>query len=251
MRTLFLAASAMLTLLAGGPATAADMPARAPMYKAQPPVAYSWTGLYVGGHLGAGWATNEWRAVEIGGSNPFRLGTGNPSGFLGGAQIGVNYQVDAVVFGFEAEVSWASLTGETCNAVAATVQCNSKSDRFGTLAGRFGIAADRTLVYFKGGAAWTHDIHDLVLCCGVVEATVSGGKWGWMAGTGLEYVLTRNWSAKLEYDFMDFGTSRFVFDLPAVGGTGTATTEIKQRIHALKFGWNYKFDWSAPVAANY
>ena len=128
----------------------------------------------------------------------------------------------------EADVSWASYaTGETCNAVAATVQCNSKSDRFGTFAGRLGIAADRTLVYFKGGAAWTHDIHDLVLCCGVVEATVSGGKWGWTAGTGLEYALTRNWSAKLEYDFMDFGTSRFVFDVPTVGGTGTATTEIR------------------------
>ena len=127
------------------------------------------------------------------------------------------------------------VTGETCNAVAATVQCNSKSDRFGTFAGRLGIAADSTLVYFKGGAAWTHDIHDLVLCCGVVEATVSGGKWGWTAGTGLEYALTRNWSAKLEYDFMDFGTSRFVFDVPTVGGTGTAPPKSEQRVHALKF----------------
>ena len=252
MRTLLLAASAMLPLLAGVPATAADMPAKAPMYKAQPPVSYNWTGLYFGGHLGAGWNTNEWRAVDFAGFGAFRLGSGTASGFLGGAQIGVNYQVDAVVFGLEADVSWADLSGETCNhpLLASSVQCNSKSNRFGTLAGRFGIAAERALVYFKGGAAWVHDAHDLtVIGAGVVEPAVSVSKWGWTAGAGVEYALTRNWSTKLEYDFMDFGTSRFVFDVPTIGGT--VTTDVKQRIHALKFGWNYKFDWSAPVAASY
>jgi len=72
MRTLFLAASAILPLLAGGPAQAADLPAKAPMYKA--PVAYSWTGLYIGGHLGAGWNTGEWP----GSSSQAVIGSGKP-----------------------------------------------------------------------------------------------------------------------------------------------------------------------------
>ena len=68
---------------------------------------------------------------------------------------------------------------------------------------------------------------------------------------GIEYALTRNWSTKLEYDFMDFGTTHIVFDVPGLGATGTVTTDIKQHVHALKLGLNYKFDWGGPVAAGY
>jgi outer membrane immunogenic protein len=98
-----------------------------------------------------------------------------------------------------------------------------------------------------------HDTHDLTIFRGggVTEATGSSNKWGWMAGAGVEYALTRNWSAKLEYDFMDFGTSRFVFDTPFIGNTGIVTADVKQRIQVVKFGWNYKFDWGGPVVANY
>jgi outer membrane immunogenic protein len=64
--------------------------------------------------------------------------------------------------------------------------------------------------------------------------------------------LTRNWSAKLEYDFMDFGTSRFNFDLTGLAGSSGAvlTTDIKQQIQTVKFGLNYKFDWSGPISAS-
>jgi outer membrane immunogenic protein len=253
MRTLLLATTAILPLLAGLPAIAADMPAKAPAYRAPPPVAYSWTGIYFGGHLGAGWTTAEWRTLDFAGLfGAFRMGSGSASGFLGGAQIGVNYQVDVMVFGLEADASWADLSGETCSTLTGLVQCNSKADRFGTVAGRLGIAVDRALVYFKGGAAWVHDTHDLtVFNGGATEATVSSNKWGWTAGAGVEYALTRNWSAKLEYDFMDFGTSRFVFDTPIVGNTSIVTADIKQRIQVVKFGWNYKFDWGGPAVANY
>jgi outer membrane immunogenic protein len=248
MKSLLLAASAILQLLTGDPAQAADIPMKNPMYK--PPVAYSWTGTYFGGHLGAGWATDEWRATESGLSS--RLGSGAAPGFLGGVQIGVNHQVDAVVFGLEADVSWANLSGETCYAVRALASCNSQADRIGTVAGRLGIAIDRALVYSKAGAAWVHGAHGLTVASNPnVEGTVSKSKWGWTAGAGVEYALTRNWSAKLEYDFMDFGTSRFDFDFTATPGIGIVSTDVKQRIHAVKFGWNYKFDWRGAVAAGY
>jgi outer membrane immunogenic protein len=249
MRTIFLAATVILPLLAGGPAQAADVAAKAPIYRPQPPVPYSWTGIYFGGHLGAGWNTNEWRGLDFQ-NLAFRFGSGTASGFLGGAQIGVNYQVDAMVFGVEADFSWADLSGETCTTLGGLIQCNSNADRFGTVAGRFGIAVDRALIYSKGGAAWVHDTHDLTVFGGALaQSTLSSSRWDWTAGAGVEYALTRNWLAKLEYDFMDFGTSREVFDFGS--SSSTLTTDIKQRIQAVKFGWNYKFDWGGPVAASY
>jgi outer membrane immunogenic protein len=246
MRTLLLATTAILPLLAGIPANAADMPAKAPAYRAPPPVAYSWTGIYFGGHLGAGWTTKEWRTDSFSNGLAFGLGSGTASGFLGGAQIGINYQIDAMVFGIEGDFSWADLSGETCNTLGGLFHCDSKADRFGTVAGRLGIAVDRALVYFKGGAAWVHDTHSITIFGGsLFQSTVSANKRGWTAGAGVEYALTRNWSAKLEYDFMDFGTTRLDFF------DGALPNEIKQRIHAVKFGWNYKFDWGGPVVANY
>jgi len=238
MKSLLLAASATLTLLPGAPTQAADLPAKAPMYKA--PVAYSWTGLYVGGHVGSAWNTGEWRLAPGLGN----VGSGTAPGFIGGAQIGVNYQIDAVVLGFESDVSWADLSGETCSLQGA-LNCNSKSDRLGTIAGRFGIAVDRTLVYFKSGAAWGHHTHVVTLLgAPVPEDRLSSSKWGLMAGAGIEYVVMRNWSAKLEYDFIDLGTSRFDVNF----GFSPGSADIKQRIQTVKFGLNYKFDWSGPVS---
>ncbi len=190
MKSLLLAASVTLPLLTGDPAQAADMPVKQPMSK--PPVVYSWTGLYFGGHVGTGWANNDWKPIDF-----------------------------------------------------PLILCNSKADRFGTIAGRFGIAADRALVYLKGGAAWLHSTHVFTIATlGDGDFTASGTKWGWTAGAGVEYALTRNWSAKLEYDFMDFGTSRFIF------GT-VVPIDIKQNIQTVKFGLNYKFDWGGVVAASY
>jgi len=236
MKSLLLAASATLPLLTGFPAQAADMPVKNPTYNA--PVPYSWTGFYFGGHLGAGWANSDWRPLGV--PNVARFGAGSSPGFLGGAQVGVNRQVDAMVFGVEADVNWAAQSSEACN-LQAVILCNSRADRFGTITGRFGIAADRALVYFKGGAARLHSTQ--VITVNSLEVTASGNKWGWTAGAGVEYALTRNWSAKLEYDFIDFGTSPFSFSGLVV--------DIKQSIQTVKVGLNYKLDWGGPFAASY
>jgi outer membrane immunogenic protein len=248
MRTPF-AVTAILLLSAANPARAADLPAKAPVYASQLPVAYSWTGFYLGGHVGAGWANNEWDATElISLIGTARLGAGSATGFLGGAQAGVNYQYEAMVFGLEADASWAQISGEACNTIQGTIHCTSRADRLGTITGRFGIAADRALVYLKGGAAWLHHNQVLSILSGP-DSSGGGDKWGWTGGAGIEYALTHNWSAKLEYDFMDFGTSNFVF--VTVPGVVTTTADIKQRMQMVKFGLNYKFDWGVPRAGSY
>src|SRR5688572_19620088 len=122
MKKFLLATAAAVAFIA--PAQAADLPVRV----VQPPAVapWSWSGLYFGGHIGTGWTTTEWRVVDLGGFGPFSIGSGTVPGFVAGAQIGINYQLGVMVFGAEADFSWANLSGETCNAVAGTLLCNSK-----------------------------------------------------------------------------------------------------------------------------
>jgi outer membrane immunogenic protein len=231
----------------GTAASAADLPPAPSYAKAVPPVAHNWTGIYVGGHVGSAWANADWQSKEFTAfDQPFHFGAGTGAGFLGGAQVGVNYQVDAIVYGIEADASWAAVSGDVCNTIEGAVHCNSKPDRFGTIAGRFGVASDRALAYLKGGAAWLHSDH-LLSVIDSPDALVSDSRWGWMGGAGVEYALTRNWSAKLEYDFMDFGTRTFDFSLPNT----PATFDIKQQIQTVKFGLNYKLDWGVPIAGSH
>lgn len=244
MKSLLLAASAALPVLTGIPAQAADMPVKTEKYR--PPAVYNWTGVYFGGHLGAGWATNRWRTPGAGVLPEFNLGSEPISGYLGGAQIGVNYQVNTLVFGIEADASWSNLSGEACN-TATVLICNSQTGPLVTVAGRFGVAVDRALVFFKGGAAWVHDTQ-IFTVIGSPEAVHSDRKWGWTAGTGIEYALTRNWSAKLEYDVLAFGATSISFD---TGALGLFPAEIKQRVQAVKAGLNYKLDWGVVGPTSY
>jgi outer membrane immunogenic protein len=90
-------------------ASAADLSVRAPVMKAPPPVpvaVFNWTGFYVGAHVGGGWGDKDWVAVGVG-----PLGSHDIDGFLGGGQIGFNYQVGAWVLGAEVDFSWADLDG--------------------------------------------------------------------------------------------------------------------------------------------
>ena len=171
------------------------------------------------------------------------------------AAVGVNWQTGRVVLGVEADFSFADMSGETCNVALAdgSFLCSSKVDRFGTITGRIGGAFDRTLLYLKAGGAWVRDTHTLsVIAVGSkLEATTSKSKWGWTGGAGVEYALTRNWSAKLEYDFLLFDTERYAFATTAAGGPVLFLADIKQRLHAVKLGFNYRFDWGSPVVANY
>ena len=179
---------AAVLLTASGSAFAADLPAPV----AAPAPAYSWTGLYVGGHLGGAWDNNDWffpynsinsvaqRPVGIpyqGGFpntrpglqhalangyqgptvGPFNVSSGSnsASGFLAGGQIGYNYQIQNWVLGVEGEASWTNLKGSNVDPVHPTVNQNN-TDFIGVLGGRVGYAFDRLLLYGKAGGAWAN-----------------------------------------------------------------------------------------------
>src|SRR5262245_25850581 len=111
-----LATSALATVLIAGAAHAADLPTKAPIRKAPIAVPFSWTGFYIGGHVGYGWGDKEWSdffdPVTINNNRvPGPDTRYHVNGFLGGGQVGFNWQSGWTVFGFEADGSWASIDG--------------------------------------------------------------------------------------------------------------------------------------------
>jgi outer membrane immunogenic protein len=218
-------------------ASAADLPR--PAYKAPPLFApapvFSWTGFYVGGHVGYGWS-------QFDGTGTFDsevvTDTVNANGFLAGGQVGYNYQFGQFVLGVEGEFSWANVKYDTA-LFGGTLTL--KNDYFATAAARFGYAFDRFMVYGKVGGAWTRDKWD---GDDGIGGTVTGtfNRTGWVFGVGLEYAFWNNLSAKLEYNYLMFPSIS-----PTLTTSGTLSTEgtsdIKLNTHLVKLGLNYRFNW--------
>ena len=221
-------------------ATAADLPATLPLKAPIRSVIYDWTGFYVGGHFGYGDAS-------FGpGTNPLPLqGVFLPhssTGLIGGFQMGYNRQLaNRVVLGVDADASFTS----PLNGPALTpAPFNTTLDYVGTVRGRVGYAFGRWLPYVAGGLAWGHTHADINDGSGAI---IGHYQTGWTAGLGLEFAVSGNWSARLEYDHVDL--SRQTYDLSAFGLPGV---NVDPRIDFFKLGLNYRFGdtpWTAPVAA--
>ena len=224
-------------------------------------------------HVGGAWGTKEWSDPNVT-VNPFFNGkvllpTNFPdttinnygvNGFLGGVQIGYNYQSGVWVWGVEAQASWAGIRGaDACPFFFGKATCKSNVDALGSFAVRFGGTIDRALLYVKGGLAWANETHKVsapgsVDGFGAFSSEQKHWRWGGMLGAGVEFAFTNTISGKLEYNYMDFGTHTYSFDVAPVGFPFSAVvdTNIRQNIHLVKVGLNYRFDWGkAPVYARY
>jgi outer membrane immunogenic protein len=249
-------------------ASAADIPVKARPLPPPAPV-FSWTGFYFGAHLGGAWGTTESTLKSFSCDGLF-CGSGfsrsvsipisqtQTNGFLGGVQGGYNWQIAPwAVIGVEAQFSWTDLKGTSpCVLVLA---CSTEHDWITTLAGRFGVTYDRLLLYVKGGVAWSKVNYSASLTLGSpfdFTTSVSDTRVGWMFGTGVEYAFWGNWSAKIEYDYIRFKDNDYTFPLSFADGPNRLNlnfdTSIKEHIHLVKAGINYRFDWGKyPVAARY
>jgi outer membrane immunogenic protein len=260
MRKLLLGTMALIGLLSAGAAQAADMPLKAAPVASPPP--FSWSGFYIGAHVGAGWGTVESEIPLDPGAFPVSSHTIN--GFLGGGQAGWNWQVNPwLVLGFEGQFSGADIKGDTPCVIV--FNCHTKVNWVASAAGRLGFAYNQTLFYVKGGGAWADSHYSAdFLSLGVATFTANTTRSGWMVGAGIEQAFWTNWSAKLEYNFMDFGTDNigFAFNNSCIDrvkrvvtdGSCTLPVDVTQKIHLIKFGLNYRFNWgapAAPVAARY
>jgi outer membrane immunogenic protein len=253
-RFLFAGLGALACIAALRPAAAADIPVTPLPYRPAA-VIFNWTGFYLGAHAGGGWARKDETAL------PFALAGAtvatapvalNLSGFLAGGQVGFNYQAGAWVIGAEAQASWSNLTGSAACSSTATAggivtilgaNCTGKVDALGTIAGRLGVAFDRLLLYGKAGAAWADDKYSIAsTTAGLPQLNFNASetRWGWMFGPGVEYAFTDSWSAKLEYNYMDFGTRGVRFSNPTVALL-FLDSNVRERIHVVKAGINYRF----------
>jgi outer membrane immunogenic protein len=234
MKKFLLASAALLTMVAS--ASAADLYTKAPAHVA--PI-YNWTGFYVG--VNAGYAGGDTSygldAAALGG-----LGVGKlkSNGFIGGAQIGYNWQAGQFLYGLEADIQGADVDSNVSLGVGAPGggSLGTKLDYFGTVRGRIGLSPwERTVVYATGGLAYGQTSTSFFLPLG--EKT----KLGWTVGAGFEYMLAQNWSFKTEYLYVDLGKDNL--DLSALAGglpfpAGVSVSE-QTRMHVVRAGVNYHF----------
>src|SRR5207248_1792707 len=161
--------------LVAGNAMAADMAVKSSPPPLLPPQPFSWTGFYIGGHIGAGWGTKEWDATSAtngGTSVTLNMPANLPMNgyFLGGGQLGYRWQFTNWVFGIEGSFSGTDIDARLpCIGTGQELVCSTKADWLATVTGQVGWAWDRALFYFKGGAAWIRDkntlgFQNLVLC---------------------------------------------------------------------------------------
>jgi outer membrane receptor protein involved in Fe transport/opacity protein-like surface antigen len=188
---------------------------------------YNWTGFYLGLNAGGAFGTNTVTASGGGGSASVK-----EPGFLGGAQVGANYQTGPLVWGFEADYD-ASTQNKSLPAGVLTGS-TSQTPWFATLRGRVGMAFDRYLVYATAGGA-AGELRSIVnIPAGSTNTTVTYGTW--TAGAGLEYGITDNLSARVEYLRLDKGHI-------ATGVIGPPATTITSRVqdNLVRAGLNYRF----------
>ena len=178
MKKLLLSSVALLGLATG--AMAADLPSRraasAPVFAAAP--VFTWTGFYVGVNAGYGWSNDDFDAIDLADDE-------DDGGFIGGAQVGYNYQIGSFVVGLEGDIQYAdfgregvfNFRDEQGNLFEGELE---SSDWFGTVRARAGVAFGQALIYGTGGFAFADDVG------------------GWTVGGGVEYAFTNNLSAKIE-----------------------------------------------------
>jgi outer membrane immunogenic protein len=236
MKKLLLGAAAMIAFAV--PAVAADLPARpytkAPAYTA-PENVYNWTGFYIGGHLGGAFAGDN----NIAGSD---------GRFLGGVQGGADYQFARNwVVGIEAQYSWLPTNNNGGLVFPGGTLLTQDTRGLGSVTGRLGYTWGPALLYAKGGYAF-HDNSINASIAGISQPFTSSGnkRDGYTVGGGLEYLFAPNWSAKVEYQYYNFGNTTFTGGPADIVGANVRNDE-----HTVKAGLNYRFGWGGPVVAKY
>ncbi len=247
MKKPLLAAAALLATLSA--AQAADI---------IEPAAYDWTGPYVGLQAGYGWGEND--VIVEGGAeptitiqsegvaafsdpvefHPLKDGSIDMDGFVGGLHAGYNWQSDSLVLGVEGDIEFADIDGDTDiihvdNDNEDEGDASQEIDWLGSLRLRAGFAFDRALLYATGGLA----VGGVKVEASLAEASDASNKdteWGWTVGGGLEYALTDDVSARIEYRYTDLGDTDLDMDNFAI-----SQLEFENTFHAVRAGVSWHF----------
>jgi outer membrane immunogenic protein len=199
-------------------AQAADMPIKAPRY-IEPSA--SWAGWYIGAHAGAAWQNTTVDGYSF-----------SKTAFIGGGQLGYNWQHGNFVFGLEGDIS--GLSGKNTLSQFGYDVASSQIRWLSTVRGRFGLAVGDTMAYATAGVAFGGVKNTLI---GDPSYSSSKTKVGWAVGGGVEHMLNRNWTIGLEGLFVDLGRSNLTF------GPSSKTTTLRFQNTAVigRLKLNYKF----------
>ncbi len=228
---------------------------------------YTWTGFYVGGRAGYGWDAGNTKADPVPdaltlGVDPYTLDTSS-DGFVGGGEVGYNWQFGKwFVLGAEADFSGAGMSGDhyvtpLASALGGTrigeIGVEHNVDYFGTVRGRIGfVPTCRLMIYGTGGFAYAHSNDDgdvgFLFSRRIPVTTFAshdGTDSGWTAGAGLEYALSKHWSIKAEYLYIDCGDhSAFGVETNPTLGPNNGVGERyswETKFHTVTAGFNFKF----------
>jgi outer membrane immunogenic protein len=244
-------AAMLLSPLAAG---AADLPMKA----APPPPLpiFSWTGFYIGGNIGGAWSNNRWTDTVF----LTNFNNGNNGVFIGGGQIGGNYQIGQFVIGGEWDFDWAANNNNSAGVAipgVGNVVVSSNNRWISTVAARFGWAIDHWLLYGKAGGGWVGNSNFTVtnlttgasFSCGNIGFNCNNSTGGWLLGAGFEYAFAPNWTVKAEYDYLGLGNRTFTVPAGAFGQLAADTfTTNNRNVQMVKVGVNYLFNWGAPAS---
>jgi outer membrane immunogenic protein len=174
---------------------------------------------------------------------------------VAGAQAGFNYQIQQVVIGAEGTFTWSDISGTqaTPTPLPTVSETSISAPRwYATATGKIGFAANDFLFYAKGGAAWMNVNYTQAVSTGVgniSSQTMTATRSGFAAGGGIEFGMTENLSARLEYDYLNFGTKTYTFaklntdPLPLV-----LPVAIRSSTSLISVGINYRFNWGGGGA---
>ena len=244
MKKFLMGTVGLVALGLAAPASAADLAARpynkAPVYAPAPVM--SWTGFYIGAHIGGAWRGDETFGVAG------WTGNNNDGRFMGGGQVGADYQfAPNWLVGIEANISALGNNNETF--VAPGFIASRKNDYVGSVTGRLGYVFGPALLYAKGGLGFTDTKYSLTNGAGVPVAFVSSkSDTGYTVGAGLEYMFAPSWSAKVEYQYFNFDKGQQFISAAAGLPLGV---NLNNDIHTVKLGVNYHFNVGGPVVAKY
>lgn len=225
---LFCACAALALTVVAGPEPISSGKEMKQVAPAPPECDYTWTGFYVGANGGYGWGNADTDfdplpdAASFFSIEPITLQP-DPSGFIGGGQIGYNWQWNKwLVLGAEADFQGSDMEGTernspiiditgAPNSSGTFIRAHERTQWFGTARARIGfVPFCRLMVYATGGLAYGS-----VDYYAVTNFTDQGGPFylsafdktnvGWTVGGGFEYALSHHWSVKAEYLYYDLG----------------------------------------------
>lgn len=202
-------------------------------YYAPPVSVFSWTGFYAGLQTGYAWGKSDF-------SFPNGLGSGSsdPEGWIGGGYGGYNWQSGNFVFGIEADIE-AGDAGGSFSSPGGVIVGSTDLNWQGSIRGRMGVAADRTLFYITGGWAYGEADVDGAAIIGplLFTGSDSANLSGWTLGGGIEYAVSTNFTVRAEYRFTDFGD----VSLNLQNGATTANLPIEVETQTFRIGAGWKF----------